>query len=64
MSEYRVCKLTTGQHEFIKKFDKKEDAEHYAKNASTSDDQHEFAVQKNHSGDFITIKSYSKGEEI
>lgn len=63
MSGYQVCKLTVGQHEFIKKFDNKEDAEHYAKNQSVSDDKHEYAVQKNHRGEFVTIKSYLKGEE-
>jgi len=63
MSDYRVCKVASGNHEFIKKFDKKEDAEHYAKNQSASDNEHEYAVQKNHHGDFVTIKAYLKGEE-
>lgn len=66
MSEYRVCKVTIGQQKNIdnKKFDNKEDAEHYAKNQSASDDTHGYNVQKNHQGDFVTIKSYMKGNVV
>lgn len=64
MSEYRVCKTKVGHEEIISfmKFDNKEDAEHYAKNQSTLDDQHGYQVQKNAQGDFRTIKTYLKGD--
>lgn len=66
MSDYRVCVVTVEQHEYIKniKFDNKEDAEHYAKNHSVSDDKYEYEVQKNDKGEFATIKSYLKGQEV
>lgn len=65
MSDYHVCMITT-QNETVKtiKFDNKEDAEHYAKNQSVSDSKHSYEVQKNNKGDFSTIKSYLKGQEI
>lgn len=64
MSEYRVTKSKNGQSEVIefKKFDKKEDAEHYAKNQSVADSQHSYEIQKNHQGDFTTIKAYQNGQ--
>ena len=65
MSEYRVCKISVENHESIKniKFDNKEDAEHYAKNESVSDDKHRYEVQKNNMGEFVKIKFYVNGEE-
>jgi len=64
MSYYRVCKTQSGQNETVeyKKFDNKEDAEHYAKNQSLADDKHSYEIQKNENGDFITIKAYLKGD--
>lgn len=66
MSDYRVCKIETGNHKSVNfmKFDDKEDAEHYAKNQSVSNDKYIYEVQKNHSGEFLQIKSYLNGEEI
>lgn len=66
MSGYRVCKIETENHKSVNfmKFDDKEDAEHYAKNQSVADDKNIYEVQKNHSGEFLQIKSYLKGEEI
>jgi hypothetical protein len=46
------------------KFDDKEDAEHYAKNESVSDDKNIYEVQKNNSGEFLQIKSYMNGQEL
>ena len=65
MSDYRVCVKEAGQHGFSgnMKFDNKEDAEHYAKNQSVTDITHIYEVQKNHKGDFCTIKSYANGQE-
>jgi predicted DNA-binding WGR domain protein len=66
MSDYHVSKFAIGKEGAInnRKFDNKEDAEHYAKNQSTSDTAHRYEVQKNNEGDFDTIKSYLKGEEV
>ncbi|CAN5467431.1 hypothetical protein BH10PSE19_BH10PSE19_01270 [soil metagenome] len=63
MSFYRVCKNKSGQNETVeyKKFDNKEDAEHFAKNQSLADDKHSYEIQKNESGDFKKIKEYLKG---
>lgn len=57
--------IALNQREVIKhiKFDNREDAEHYAKNQSVSDDKHGYEVQKNTEGEFTTIKSYLKGQE-
>jgi len=46
------------------KFDDKQDAEHYAKNQSSADTTHQYEIQKNHDGAFMTIKSYQSGQEI
>ena len=66
MSYYRVCKIKNEQKETIdfKKFDNKEDAEHYAKNQSLIDGEHNYEIQKNENGDFIAIKAYFKGNLI
>ena len=66
MSDYRVCQVSVSQDVMIKnvKFDKKEDAEHYAKNQSTADDEHRYEVQKNHQGEFSVIKAYLQGQEV
>lgn len=63
MSYYRVCKIKDEQPEMLefKKFDNKEDAEHYAKNQSVIDDQYRYEIQKNENGEFRPIKSYLKG---
>jgi hypothetical protein len=65
MSGYRVSKMTE-EHELEEsvKFDKKEDAEHYAKNQSTIDTQNIFEVQKNNDGNFFPIKTYRNGEVL
>lgn len=64
MSYYRVCKIAMEQHDSLshRQFDNKEDAEHYAKNQSSSDDMHKYEVQKNTEGVFATIKTYFKGQ--
>lgn len=66
MSEYRVSKIKKGKQEMVGyvKFDNKEDAEHYAKNQSVADDMHSYEIQKNHQGEFITIKAYQNGLKI
>jgi hypothetical protein len=67
MSHYRVCKKTVGEFTFINstEFDNKEDAEHYAKNQSVTNTDHEYIIQKNNDrGDFSTIKSYINGKMI
>ena len=65
MAYYRVCKIAMEGHDFInhRPFDNKEDAEHYAKNQSSSDNEHRYEVQKNNDGEFSTIKTYLKGQE-
>jgi hypothetical protein len=65
MSEYCVSKIT-GQHDVVenRKFDSKEDAEHYAKNQSTADSKHSYEVQQNHHGEFKVIKTYLQGQVI
>jgi len=65
MSYFRVCKVGMDQTDSanFKKFDKKEDAEHYAKNQSTTDDKNRYEVQKNHEGEFSTIKTYLNGQD-
>jgi hypothetical protein len=65
MSEYQVNKLT-GEFKPLEtiKFDKKEDAEHFAKNQSTIDTENLYEVLKNHEGDFIPLKTYQKGDVI
>jgi len=65
MSNFRVCKMKPGTQavEGFVKFDDKQDAEHYAKNQSTSDQAHSYEVQKNHSGEFRVVKAYQNGEE-
>ncbi len=65
MSYYRVCKIAMGQDDFInhRPFDNREDAEHYAKNQSSSDNEHRYEVQKNNEGEFSTIKTYLKGQD-
>lgn len=65
MSYYRVCMVEPKPHSIInfKKFDNKEDAEHYAKNESVADNKHSYEVQKNNDGEFVKIKSYFKGQE-
>lgn len=64
MSDYRVNKLKEGHSETVefRKFDSKEDAEHYAKNQSVADNDHLYQVQKNHQGEFSTIKTYRNGQ--
>lgn len=66
MSNYRICKMKVGNHEVIQQtnFDNKEDAEHTAKNESSSDAMHLYQVQKNNHGEYITIKAYQKGQVI
>jgi hypothetical protein len=66
MSNYRVCQVSVSQHTVVKnvKFDNKEDAEHYAKNQSASDDEHSYEIQKNHQGEFSAIKSYLQSQEM
>ena len=66
MSEYRICVLEIENRQLVQhlKFDNKEDAEHYAKNHSSSDNNHIYEVQKNDHGDFATIKSYSQGQVV
>ncbi len=66
MSNFRVCKMKTGMKTIIEfvKFDDKQDAEHYAKNQSLSDNKHNFEIQKNTDGKFTTIKAYLDGQEI
>lgn len=63
MSEYRVSKIKNGQQQIeeYKKFDNKEDAEHFAKNQSLADDKHSYEIQKNDRGEFLTIKAYRNG---
>jgi ribosomal protein L33 len=60
MSAYRVCKTQRNVDEILeyKKFDNKEDAEHFAHNESAADAGHNYIVQKNQDGEFVTIKSY------
>jgi hypothetical protein len=61
-----VCvKLRWEQDDFInhRPFDNKKDAEHYAKNQSSSDNVHKYEVQKNNEGVFSTIKTYFKGQD-
>jgi hypothetical protein len=62
MSEYRVSILTQS-HEIKQsiKFDKKEDAEHFAKNTSTADSENIYDVQKNDGAEFYSIKVYQNG---
>jgi len=66
MSTYRVCLQSVKQHEMIEhiKFDNKEDAEHYAKNNSATDNKHSYEVQINNNGQFTTIKSYLNGQPV
>lgn len=66
MSHYRVVTQVKDNHEFIAfvKFDNKEDAEHYAKNQSVSDNKHMYEIQKSNKGDFEKIKAYVNGQEI
>jgi hypothetical protein len=66
MSAYRVCKMTIANHEILqaKDFDKKEDAEHYAKNESVAYGQYEYEIQKNDAGEFVTLKAYIAGEVV
>lgn len=66
MSNFRVCKIKAGMNKIIGfvKFDDKQDAEHYAKNQSLSDNTHNFEIQKNAGGKFTTIKVYLDGQEI
>lgn len=66
MSDYRVSKVAVGQHQVVeeRKFDSKEDAEHYAKNQSVTDTRHSYEIQRNHSGEFKTIKAYQSGQVI
>ena len=66
MSTYRVCIIENTNHELIKfmKFDNKEDAEHHAKNQSSTDGKHIYEVQKNNEGEFSKIKSFVNGQEI
>ncbi len=66
MSTYRVCKIAVEHAESIQniKFDNKEDAEHYAKNHSNSDDDHRYDIQINNQGEFSTIKSYLNGKSF
>lgn len=66
MSEYRVCIVGTEKHKLIsaRKFDNKEDAEHFAKNSSVADHKHRYEVQKNDKGDFAIIKAYQNGQEV
>ncbi len=65
MSQYHVNKLTD---EFKPletiKFDKKEDAEHFAKNQSTLDTDNIYEVLKNNKGDFTPVKTYQRGAVI
>jgi len=64
MSNFRVCKMKIGKSEFIeaRKFDDKQDAEHFAKNQSLSDSAHGYEIQKIEGGAFVTIKAYLNGE--
>jgi hypothetical protein len=64
MTYFRVCKVAIDQQDSInhKDFDSKEDAEHYAKNQSVSDDKHRYEVQENNKGIFSIIKMYIKGQ--
>jgi hypothetical protein len=57
--------MKANHHELVKyiKFDKKEDAEHFAKNQSATDSNHGYDVQKSNKGEFTTIKSYLNGQE-
>lgn len=66
MSAYRVCKMTIANHDILSEmpFDKKEDAEHYAKNESTANGQYEYEIHQNDKGEFVTIKSYIAGEVV
>jgi hypothetical protein len=66
MSYFHVLIIKIEDHQLVNtiKFDNKEDAEHYAKNKSVSDDKHIYEVQKNNEGEFLTIKSYKNGEVI
>ncbi|MFN7096435.1 MAG: hypothetical protein ACK4PR_02580 [Gammaproteobacteria bacterium] len=66
MSDYRVSKVAVAQHKTVeeRKFDSKEDAEHYAKNQSVTDTAHSYEIQRNHSGEFKTIKAYQAGQVV
>lgn len=66
MSAYRVCRMTIANHEILqtRNFDNKEDAEHYAKNESVADGQYEYEIQKNDTGEFVTLKAYIAGEVV
>lgn len=65
MSHYRVSKEKTNQHQSLeyKKFDKKEEAEHYAKNTSAKDSSHAYVVESQiDEGEFVAIKIYQRGQ--
>jgi hypothetical protein len=66
MSAYRVCKMTIANHTILHTldFDNKEDAEHYAKNQSVANGEHEYEVHQQEKGEFVTIKAYIGGEMV
>jgi len=65
MLHYRVSKEKITQHQSLeyKKFDNKEDAEHYAKNSSSKDGSHVYVMENQVAEDeFVTIKVYQQGQ--
>jgi type IV secretory pathway component VirB8 len=65
MSEYQVKKLTDEFKPLESiKFDKKEDAEHFAKNQSALDTENIYEVLINQEGKFIPVKTYQRGDVI